>query len=272
MNLEVGDDILGHLADVQALPSLFFIDPFGYKGLSLDLIGRAIQGWGSECILFFNYDRINRDLENPVVSRPMTILFGEARLDELRRKVRQTQVPHEREQIIVEGFKSALREVGGQYVAEFKFRNRGADRTSHYIFHVTKNANGHRIMKEIMYGLSTDEREVRRAEFAPPLTPQLPLFPDGWEGDLDPHSLRALKELLRVDLAGQSLSVGEICSRYTGDEFSYIRRNVKSALVNLEATGLVAVDPPLSERMRDGKPTLADHLIVTFKKGPPHVS
>ena len=88
---------------------------------------------------------------------------------------------HERERIIVEGFKSALREVGGGYVAEFKFRNKEIDRTSHYIFHITKNASGHKIMKEIMYGLSTDNREVRRAEFAPPLTPQLSLFPDGWE-------------------------------------------------------------------------------------------
>lgn len=264
LNLEVDDDVLNHLSDIQDLPSLFFIDPFGYKGLSLDLIGSAIQGWGSECVIFFNYNRINPGLTNPVVTRLMTNLFGEARLEALRRMVGSARTPSDRERLVVDEFKSALRDVGGKYVAEFKFRNKDSDRTSHYIFHATKNPNGHRIMKEVMYGLSTDSREVRRAEFAPPLTPQLALFPEGWEGDMEPHSLRTLKSSLCVDFAGQSLTVSEVCNRYTTDEFPYIRRNVKSALLDLEIEGLVLVNPPLSERIRDGKPTLADHLIVTF--------
>lgn len=131
LNYEVDNSIFGHIRDIRNLPTLFFIDPFGYKGVSLDLIGNAIQGWGSECILFFNYNRIGPGLWNPIVTRPMTDLFGEARLAEIRQQVDQTQSSQERERIIVEGFKSALREVGGGYVAEFKFRNKEIDRTSH---------------------------------------------------------------------------------------------------------------------------------------------
>ncbi len=42
-------------------PTLLFADPWGYKGLSVDLIDGLFRTSGSDCIFFFNYNRISAD-------------------------------------------------------------------------------------------------------------------------------------------------------------------------------------------------------------------
>src|SRR5919199_333026 len=46
LNKEVGSDIVRELEKTRLVPTLFFIDPWGYKGLSLRLIGSLIMKWG----------------------------------------------------------------------------------------------------------------------------------------------------------------------------------------------------------------------------------
>lgn len=42
LNKEVGEEIIQSLEQIRLVPTLFFIDPWGYKGLSLRLIGSVI--------------------------------------------------------------------------------------------------------------------------------------------------------------------------------------------------------------------------------------
>ena len=37
---------------MNLIPTLTFLDPWGYKGLTIDLIQSLIKDWGSECIIF----------------------------------------------------------------------------------------------------------------------------------------------------------------------------------------------------------------------------
>ncbi|GAI24039.1 unnamed protein product, partial [marine sediment metagenome] len=60
-NIRISKEIVERYDGKNLLPTLFFLDPWGYKGLSLDLIRVAIKEWASECVLFFNYKRINMD-------------------------------------------------------------------------------------------------------------------------------------------------------------------------------------------------------------------
>ena len=41
-----------------SVPTLVFLDPCGYKGLSLGLVLAVLHGFGNDCIFFFNYSRI----------------------------------------------------------------------------------------------------------------------------------------------------------------------------------------------------------------------
>lgn len=48
----VGQDFYTRLNIPRNMPILSFVDPFGYKGLSLNLIDRLIANSGSDCIFF----------------------------------------------------------------------------------------------------------------------------------------------------------------------------------------------------------------------------
>jgi len=40
------------LQDLRLIPALVFVDPWGYRGLSLQLIQGVLKDWGCECIFF----------------------------------------------------------------------------------------------------------------------------------------------------------------------------------------------------------------------------
>ena len=52
-HFEVGEEIAKMLKDAGLVPTLFFVDPWGYRGLSLNLIGSMLKDWGCDCIFFF---------------------------------------------------------------------------------------------------------------------------------------------------------------------------------------------------------------------------
>ena len=96
---------------MKLVPTFFFVDPFGYKGLSLRLVNSVLKNWGCDCVFFFNYNRINMGLGNEAVEQHMNVLFGEKRANKLRQKL-ATLPSHEREAAIVEALTEALRELG----------------------------------------------------------------------------------------------------------------------------------------------------------------
>lgn len=63
-NEEVGDEIAKMFGGMNLVPTFFFVDPWGYKGLSLNLVSSIIKDWGCDCVFFFNYNRINMGITN----------------------------------------------------------------------------------------------------------------------------------------------------------------------------------------------------------------
>lgn len=66
-NEVVGNDIAKRFMALKLVPTFFFVDPWGYKGLSLKLINSVLQNWGCDCMFFFNYNRVNMGLNNDAV-------------------------------------------------------------------------------------------------------------------------------------------------------------------------------------------------------------
>jgi hypothetical protein len=71
-------------AKLSLVPAFLFFDPFGYKTLSVNMIQSILKNPGSECIFFFNYNRINPAIQNPVVRKIVDAIFGKARVDKLQ--------------------------------------------------------------------------------------------------------------------------------------------------------------------------------------------
>jgi three-Cys-motif partner protein len=259
LNKEVGEEIFKAIPQINNnVPTLFFIDPWGYKGLSLELIGAVIKEWGCDCIFFFNYNRINMGLPNVFVEKHMNSLFGQERADTLREQLKKLKTPSERELAIVEAISQALQEIGGNYVLPFCFKTDTGTRTSHHLIFVSKHERGYSIMKEIMAKESSStEQGVPLFEYNAATQSQPLLF------ELS-RPLDELENMLLNEFSGQTLTMEAIYNQHHVGK-RYISKNYKEALRKLEEQGKIIVDPPASKRRKKkGEITFADQVKVTF--------
>ena len=79
----VDEDAEEFFNKTRLIPSFTFVDPFGYKGLSLKIVNGVIKDWGCDCVFFFNYNRINAGISNDKVKEHMDALFEKERADGL---------------------------------------------------------------------------------------------------------------------------------------------------------------------------------------------
>jgi three-Cys-motif partner protein len=252
---EVGKEIVKDFEEMNLIPTLMFVDPWGYKGLSLKLINSVLKDWACECIFFFNYTRINMGLSNDKVKAHMEALFGEERAAKLTSELEELS-PDERELTIVERICEALIEMGGKFVLPFGFRNEGGTRTKHHLIFVSKHPLGYKIMKRVMYNESTEKQQgVATFEYSPATERQPLLFEYA-------RPLDELEGMLLADFAGQTLTCGEIVEKHNYGR-RYIDKNYKDVLTKMEQKGRVKGDPPHDKRR---KGTCADHVKFTFPK------
>jgi len=250
---EVGDKIVGMFENKNLVPTFFFVDPWGYKGLSLGLINSVLKNWGCDCVFFFNYNRVNMGLGNDIVEQHINVLFGPERADRLRRKL--AELPsHEREVTIVEALIEALRDLGANYVLPFCFKDENGTRTSHHLVFATKHPLGYRIMKEIMAKYSSEEHQgVASLGYCPASQIHPMLF------ELN-RPLDDLEDMLLDEFAGQTLTTEEIYNRHNVER-PYTMKNYKAVLLGMEARALIETNPP-SKKRREG--TFSDKVRITF--------
>jgi len=252
-NEEVGEQMVRLFEEMKLVPTLFFVDPWGYKGLSLRLINSVLKDWGCDAIFFFNYNRINMGLPNPFVEEPLNALFGEDRAAQLRTEV--SRLPsNQRESAIVEAIGEALKTMGGTFVLPFRFRSAAGTRTSHHLIFVSKDVLGYKIMKEIMAKESSStDQGVPSFEYNPAIRNQGLLF------ELS-RPLDELGTMLLTEFAGRSLSMRQIYEQHHIAR-RFIEQNYKSVLLKLEQEGKISTNP--SKRRKN---TFADNVVVTFPK------
>jgi three-Cys-motif partner protein len=247
----VGEGIASSLVSVRLIPTFSFIDPFGYKVLSLELVHGAIKDWGSDCVFFFNYNRINAGISNRFVDEHIDALFGAERAARLRTLV-QDCTPAQREALVLEHLVQAIKELGGKYVLPFRFRNASGTRSTHHLIFVSKHVKGYEIMKEIMAKeSSTHDQGVPSLEYSPADANTPLLF------SLQ-QPLEKLADELAMTFAGQTMTMNQIYNSHHVDN-PFIKKNYKDALLKLEENHRIGVAP--AKRRVD---TFGDEVVVTF--------
>jgi three-Cys-motif partner protein len=259
---EVDEDAEEFFRKSRLVPAFTFIDPFGYKGLSLSIVKGVIKDWGCDCVFFFNYNRINAGLINVAVKQHIDALSGQDRADSMR-IVAKDKTPTMREAFLLEQLAHAIKSMGGLYVLPFIFKNENGNRTSHSLIFISKHFKGYEIMKEIMaHESSVAEQGVPSFTYSPADASMPLLF--SLTTPLD-----KLESMLRHDFAGQTLTMQDIYQQHSIDR-SYIKKNYKAALINLEQAGHIVANPPIKAKppakgRRAG--TFADTVTVTFPPG-----
>jgi three-Cys-motif partner protein len=251
---EVGENIIKQFTSAKLPPTFLFVDPFGYKGLSLQLVNSVLKDWGCDCVFFFNYNRINMGLGNEAVEEHMDALFGKERADSLRDRFKMRQAePHEREAFIVDEMKKALEEMGGEYVLPFRFRNLDGTRTTHHLFFISKHFRGYEIMREVMYKHSHKDGSVAKFEYNPADARWPSLFEFV-------RPLGDLEDMLLADCAGMTTRFPPLFERHSKGK-GYVLKNYRDVLCRMEREGKIRMEPPFNER-RPG--TIGKEVKIIF--------
>lgn len=252
-NEEVGEEISALFEGANLVPSFFFIDPWGYKGLTLRLVNSVLKDWGCDCVFFLNYNRINSGLENPKVEKHMNALFGESRGKFIQSKL-DNLGKIEREKFIIEQLVAALKDRGGRFVHHFRFICPKGQ--TYYLVFVTKHFRGYEKMKEIMAPEST---------FSPQGVPTYEFYATGTRKptlSLFDRLLDDLCEILLDEYAEQELTVQEIYEKHSVGR-KYILKNYQEGLKKLEDDGKIEVDPPADKRRKN---TMPERAKIRFSK------
>lgn len=231
------------------IPKFFFVDPFGYKGLTQELIDRALESPQSDVIFFFNYSRINAATNNPVVQKHVEQLFGKDRTPAVKERLSSCKDSYEREEVILEEFVRELESNRANYTHLFRFPRIDQKRTSHYLVFATKHPLGYNKFKETAAKFCGEDQGVPTYTFDPNPEYRLQL-----ERPLDD-----LKSSLIKEFQGQLTTIDKIFSSHSL-RTPYIRKNYTAALRQLEKEGHVRIDRPVSTKSN----TVGQKAIIRF--------
>jgi three-Cys-motif partner protein len=254
---EVGEEIVKDFESRKFVPTLFYVDPWGYEGLSLRLINSVVKDWGCDAIFFFNYNRINMGISNPAVEPHMRALF-EDQIDALVEKVSGLSSSTEREAQVIESLCQAIKGYGTRFTLSFRFKRQDGTRTSHHLVFVSKHFKGYDAMKTIMYGESTRHEDgVASFEYNPrdllSVKQQL-LFQLS-------APLSELKDSLLRCYKGRSIGFIPLYEKHSIDT-PFIKKNYKDVLNEMYVKSII--DAVGEGGKTPKKDTFADHMVITF--------
>jgi three-Cys-motif partner protein len=255
---EVGTDHQLFLKQISGIPAVIFVDPWGYKGVSLKLFADYIRdGWGRDGLFFFNYLRINAGLSNsePSIHAHMQRMFGDERADELRERLRFLS-PHQREPIVLDAMTTALKAAGIKYVHRFNFSKR-----NDHLFFITMHPKGLQAIKGVMKKWSSVDSEgvplfSTQAIPEPPAQQSFAMFHAETE-------LEKLRRDLLLKFAGRTVSFDEMFIEHHPDT-RCIEANYREVLRQLEDERLISVLVPPGTTRRAG--TYGKRIRIIFPK------
>lgn len=253
-NNTIGREVIEYLNSFNRVPTLFFIDPCGFKGLTIDLILSTIRSWGCDCIFFFNYNRINMGLSNPLFKENMIDIFGEEKGESLIEQLSLLDV-EERENAIINELYSAFKEKGCEYILPFRFIKESGKKTSHHLIYATKSFTGYDIMKNIMAKRCTGGKSGVPSFEYNPATERWPLL-----FNMN-RSVDELEAMLLEEYAGTTMTVRELYQKHSVGK-PYIMSNYKDILKKMSKEGKVITEPVKMKKAN----SMPDYVKITFPR------
>jgi three-Cys-motif partner protein len=231
-------------------PSLFFVDPFGYKGVPFDTIERVLSYPRTEIFFNFMVSSIMRFLSHQPISKTLTSLFG---TDEWREILERDK--RYREKALVELYRKQLHERARvKYSLAFRMSESRRSRTLYYLIHAANSIKGHNVMKDIMYRGGSEGFFAYLGPNDLASHSQTTLF--------DLHNINELRHLLMERYDGKTLAydrlLKDICFPWY-KEPPYIDKQYRQALKELEREGHCSV-----ERITSKISGLGGNDLITF--------
>lgn len=145
-------------------PIFSFVDPWGYKDVSVSQVWSLVKNKGSDCVLFFNSDRILQDISKPANTQDFQQIFGDLFDDAKAIQIHPTMSQRKKSEAFLTLFsKNLYLTVKKEYDDKFKIfvlpfyvEADDKEKTSHYIVFISKAPKAIQEMRKVMikYGNS----------------------------------------------------------------------------------------------------------------------
>ncbi len=231
----------------QSVPIFAFIDPFGFKGIPLELVERLLKNQKTEAFINLSVDAINRWLEHPDEQIPQHIIdaFGTDEVFDIVKK-------HGKRRESLRLLYQRQLERFAKFVRYFKMEN-SDKKTIYYLFFATNHPLGHVKMKEAFWKVDTSSG----FKFSDATNPYQSVLFEMDETD-------KLVEILHQHYLHQKISVEKIKS-YVEDETPFLETHMRKALKLLENEQKIRADSLKRDGEKRTKGTFPDEVIVTFQ-------
>jgi len=208
------------------VPSFFFIDPFGFRGIPFHIITRILSNPKTEVFFTFMARDIARFIQLTELENTVTGLFGTDRWKAISRSLRGRG----REISLINLYREQLHEAANvKYSWPFRVCTSEKVQTLYYLLHVTNNYKGHSIMKDIMFNQSALGSFAYLGPQDITARSQMKLF--------DINSTEDLKEYLSKRFRGRKIGYDkiqeEVCTPWHSEP-PYIDKQYREALRELE--------------------------------------
>lgn len=242
---------LSHILDdvehkgARLVPTFAFIDPFGFKGASFNLVQRLLKNPRTEVFVNVMMDSINRFLEHPNAGVRQHIIdsFGTSRVLEV---VQETDRIIALRRLYFEQLKQHA-----DYVRYFEMCNE-CDKTIYYLFFAGNHRLGHSKMKEAFW--KVDDQSGYK--FSDRTNPQQPIL-----FSLNPAE--ELASLLQAQYDGQTQKAGNII-HFVEDKTAFTASHARGALRLLERNSKITIDPIKGDGSKRRKGTFSAKVTVHF--------
>lgn len=209
-------------------PSFVMVDPFGVKGLPLDLLRRLAEFPKTELLVSLMYEPISRFLEKPGIESHLDGLFGTR---EWRDAV--SLAPSDKKMFLSALYARQLGGIGMEHVRLFEMRD-GGNRTEYFLAFATHHREGLRVMKDAMWKVD-QSGGVTFSDFTAPSPEQATLF--GAEPNHD-----QLCDLMLGRFAGQQGVPIETINEFVLVETAFRETHGRDVLRKAQKEGSVKVE------------------------------
>ena len=139
-------------------PVFSFVDPWGYKDVSMSQVWSLVKNRGSDCVLFFNSDRILQDISKPANAQDFQQIFGDLFEDAKAIQTDSTMSQRKKAEAFLALFSKNLyltvqKEYGNKFkifVLPFYVEADDKEKTSHYIVFISKAHKAIQEMRKVM--------------------------------------------------------------------------------------------------------------------------
>ncbi|WP_436343761.1 three-Cys-motif partner protein TcmP [Natronorubrum sp. FCH18a] len=228
----------------SGLPSMVFIDPFGYSGTPFNVISKImnLQSSGNEVFFNFMVDTIRRFLDDESKEETITRAFGSSDWKSIRKYTDREK----QEEEILKLYVSQLKEEAGvKYVFPFQMKHPDKNVTVYYLIHATNHFKGFKAMKDVMFNEGADDNfAYLGSDHYGYEDEQTNLFEVTASEDL---RIKELRERLLSRYNGDTVSFNDIL------KFAYLNTDLidthcRKALTTLESQDKIHVDRGSSTR------------------------